>query len=110
MFNVLSGIAMGIIVFAITIGVGTVILSRFGGSLATCTTTACGAAGVYNYTTDACSNATAACGDPSDTGWSITNSLRTDLGTSGLAGWTAAIIALVVGLMFIASLSGKRKY
>lgn len=110
MFNVLTGLAMGIVIFAITIGVGVVVLTRFGGSVAECGTAACGTDGVFNYSTSACSNATAACGAPSDSGWTTTSSLITDLGTGGLAGWTGAIIALAVGLLFIGALMGKRKY
>jgi len=79
MFNVLTGLAMGIVIFAITIGVGVVVLDKFGNAVA----------GDANTTVQA---------------------LITDLGTGGLAGWTAAIIALAVGLMFIASLAGKRRY
>ena len=79
MFNVLTGLAMGIVIFAITIGVGTVVLSKFGDSVG----------GEANTTVQA---------------------LISDLGTSGLAGWTAAIIALAVGLLFIGALMGKNKY
>jgi len=78
-FNVLTGLAMGIVIFAITIGVGSVVLSKFGDSVG---------------------------GDANTT----VQSLITDLGTSGLAGWTGAIIALAVGLLFIGALMGKRKY
>jgi len=77
MFNVLTGLAMGIVIFAITIGVGTVVLQKFGNSVG----------GTANTTTTA---------------------LQGELGTSGLAGWTAAIIALAVGLLFIGALMGKR--
>jgi len=79
MFNVLTGLALGIVIFAITIGVGVVVLDEFGDSVG----------GEANTTVQ---------------------SLITDMGTSGLAGWTAAIIALAVGLMFIGALMGKRKY
>ena len=79
MFNVLTGLAMGIVIFAITIGVGVVVLTKFGYSVG----------GGANTTVQ---------------------SLITDLGTSGLAGWTGAIIALAVGLLFIGALIGKSKY
>lgn len=77
MFNILTGLAMGIVIFAITIGVGTVVLQKFGDSVG----------GTANTTVQA---------------------LNTDLGTSGLAGWTGAIIALAVGLLFIGALMGKK--
>ena len=80
MFNALTGLAMGIVVFAITIGVGVVVLGKFGNSVG----------GEANTTVIA---------------------LQTELGTSGLAGWTAAIVALAVGLLFIGALmGGKRNY
>lgn len=79
MFDKLSGLAMGIVVFAIIIGVGVVVLTRFGNSVG----------GSANTTVVA---------------------LISDLGTSGLAGWTAAIIALAVGLLFIGALMGKKRY
>jgi len=77
MFNVLTGLALGIVIFAITIGVGVVVLQEFGDAVG----------GSANTTTSA---------------------LQTELGTSGLAGWTAAIIALSVGLLFIGALMGKK--
>ena len=79
MFNNLTALAMGIVIFAITIGVGVVVLDKFGNSIG---------------------------GDGNTT----VQSLVTQLGSSGLAGWTAAIIALAVGLLFITALMGKRKY
>ena len=78
MFNVLTGLAMGIVIFAITIGVGTVVLQKFGDSVG----------GTANTTVA---------------------SLQSDLGTSGLAGWTGAIIALAVGLLFIGALMGRKQ-
>ena len=81
MFNNLAGLAMGIVIFAITIGVGVTVLSKFGNSVG----------GTANTTM---------------------TSLISDLGTSGLAGWASAIIALAVGLLFITALAGgrSRKY
>jgi len=78
MFNVLTGLAMGVVIFAITIGVGVVVLSKFGNSVG----------GSANTTVQ---------------------SLITELGTGGLAGWTAAIVALAVGLLFIGALMGKKQ-
>ena len=77
MFNILTGLAMGIVIFAITIGVGVVVLQKFGDSVG----------GTANTTVVA---------------------LQGELGTSGLAGWTAAIVALAVGLLFIGALMGKK--
>jgi len=112
MFNVLTGLAMGIVIFAITIGVGTVVLTKFGGSIAECPAVG---ESVYewNATANQCINTSDESDgayDPTNAGWASTDSLITELGTTGLAGWTAAIIALAVGLIFIGALMGKRKY
>lgn len=70
MFNDLTGLGYGLVVFAIIIGVGSVILFNFG-------------------------NATG--GDANTT----VQYLLGQLGQNGLAGWTPAIIAISVGLLFL---------
>jgi len=97
MFNNLSGLGYGIITFSIIIGIGTVVLTKFGGAIAEC------ASGfTYNSTLDQCSNGTTAFDtNPTNAEWVNTNYLNTQLGQSGLAGWTPAIIALVVGMLFL---------
>ena len=70
MFNNLSNLGYGIITFAIIIGVGVIVLQRFGESVG---------------------------GDANTT----VSYLNTQLGQSGLAGWTPAIIALSVGMLFL---------
>ena len=78
MFNALTALGWGVVTFAITIGVGVTVLTKFGNAVG----------GTANTTVQY---------------------LNTQLGTSGLAGWTAAIIALAVGLLFIGALMGKRQ-
>jgi len=70
MFNNLSALGYGLVTFAIIIGVGTIVLTKFGDSVG----------GTANTTVQY---------------------LNTQLGTSGLAGWTPAIIALSVGMLFL---------
>lgn len=70
MFNDLTGLGYGLVVFAIIIGVGSVVLFNFG-------------------------NAT---GGTANTNVQY---LLGQLGQSGLAGWTPAIIAISVGLLFL---------
>ena len=70
-FDTLTGLGYGIITFAIVIGIGLVVLSKFG--------TAVGA------------------GEAND---SITYMMG-EIGEDGLASWTPAIIALVVGMLFL---------
>jgi hypothetical protein len=77
MFNALTALGWGVVTFAIIIGVGTVVLERFGNAVG----------GTANTTVQY---------------------LNTQLGTSGLAGWTPAIIAFAVGMLFLgAFLVGK---
>ena len=70
MFDNLSSLGYGLVTFAIIIGVGTVVLTKFGDSVG----------GTANTTV---------------------SYLNTQLGSSGLAGWTPAIIALSVGMLFL---------
>jgi len=81
MFDNLSNLGYGLVTFAIIIGVGTVVLTKFGDSVG----------GTANVTVDY---------------------LNTQLGTTGLAGWTPAIIALAVGMLFLGVflVKGGRKY
>jgi len=98
MFDKLSTLGYGLVTFAIIIGVGTIVLTKFGGSLAEC------ASGFeFNTTQNYCQNATnfSEYTDPTTTAWVNTNYLAGQLGTSGLAGWTPAIIALSVGMLFL---------
>jgi len=105
MFNILTGLAMGIVIFAITIGVGVVVLQKFADANASCAS-----AYTYNATLQKCVNATQEDPtDPANAGWTTVNSLKGEMGTSGLAGWTAAIVALAVGLLFIGALMGRKE-
>ena len=117
MFDNLQALGLGLITFAITIGVGTVILFEFGAGLATCPADLNASAPyTYNKSIDACQadwvhNTTRA--DPISQGWITTDYMSGQLGTSGLAGWTPAIIALAVGLLFLGALfvgfGGKKR-
>jgi hypothetical protein len=99
MFNDLTALGYGLVVFAIIIGVGSVVMYNFGGSV--------GCVSPYptwNASNNWCvdvggnqSNHTT----PSTTAYTNTNYLLGQLGQSGLAGWTPAIIAISVGLLFL---------
>lgn len=78
MFNELTDVGYGIVVFAILIGVGSVVLYNFG----------------------------------SATGGTANTNVQYvlgQLGTSGLAGWVPAIIAITIGLLFLGAFMGKGK-
>jgi len=70
MFNDLQNLGYGLVVFAIIIGVGSVVLFNFGNATG----------GVANTNVQY---------------------LLTQLGSGGLAGWTPAIIAISVGILFL---------
>ena len=70
MFDKLTALGYGIVVFAIIIGVGSIVLTNFGNATG----------GTANTTVQY---------------------LLTQLGTTGLAGWTPAVIAVSVGLLFL---------
>jgi len=70
MFENLTGLGYGIIVFAILIGVGSIVLFNFGNA----------SGGTANANVQY---------------------MLGQLGQSGLAGWTPAIIAISVGLLFL---------
>jgi len=82
MFDQLTALGYGIVVFAIVIGIGSIVLQNFGNA----------AGGTANTTT---------------------TYLLGQLGTTGLAGWTPAIIAIAVGLLFLGAFmigkGGKRR-
>ena len=70
MFDKLQALGIGIISFAIIIGVGSIVLQEFGNAVG----------GTANTTV---------------------SYLNTELGTGGLAGWTPAIVAISVGMLFL---------
>lgn len=79
MFDNLVPVAIALITFALIIGVGQIVLQNFGNAVG----------GTANTTV---------------------NTLQGYLGTSsgGLVTWTTAIIALVIGVLFIAAIMGLR--
>jgi len=80
MVQILTGLALGIVIFAVTIGVGLVVLGKFGDAVG----------GTANTT--------------------IQTLMGDTNGLGALVTWVGAIIALVVGLVFIGMLMGKKKY
>lgn len=110
MFGDLQALGLGLVVFAIIIGVGSVVLYNFGG------TVGCGNSlyPTFNGTANKCQATNGSQIDPAGTAYSNTNYLLGQLGQSGLAGWTPAIIAISVGLLFLGAFllrrGGKRQY
>ena len=104
MMNALIALGMGIVIFALIVGVGVVILTNFGNAVAQCAT-----AYTFNTTQQKCVNATN--GNPTaptNSAFSSTSTMQGYL-TSNLITWIPAIIALGVGLLFIGSLMGKKQ-
>ena len=82
MFDNLTGLGIGLVTFALVIGIGIVMLTRFGDSVG-------------------------------GTAQTDVNYLAGQLGQSGLAGWTPAIIAFSVGMLFLGAFligKGGRRY
>jgi len=115
MFGELSDLGYGIIVFAIIIGVGTILLQKFT-SATGCGTGTNGETLTFNESATssatACYNVTGNTFATNGAG-SATFYLRSQLGSSGLAGWVPAIIAFAVGMLFLGAFminKGNRKY
>lgn len=101
MFMQLTDLGYGLVVFGIIIGVGTVVLYNFGSATANCRT---------GFTYNGNSSTGGLCYNNTDTSATTfnpstatvnSNYLQTQLGQTGLAGWTPAIIAISVGLLFL---------
>jgi len=120
MFNNLQNLGWGLVGFALIVGMGSVMLHNFGGAVADCKIVY-GNTTVYNTTTDTCQflndgvtqNGSGV--NPPSAGWTNTNYLLTQLGSSGLAGWTPAIIAISVGMLIFGAFligggAGGRRY
>jgi hypothetical protein len=102
MFNQLTALGVGVVVFALVIGVGIIVLQQFSVATAGCATSY-----TYNTTNQLCqSDANISVTANPSTAAQYTNTLNGYMGTSsgGLASWTPAVIALAVGLLFIGSL------
>ena len=114
MFDELTGLGYGLVVFAIIIGVGTIVLYNFSSATANCGT---------GLTFDGNGSTGGLCYNDTDTSTGAynpstsaqnTNYLLGQLGTSGLSSWVPAIIAISVGLLFLGAFmvnsSGKGRY
>ena len=102
MMNALISLGLGIVIFALIVGVGVVVIQNFGDSVASCGTFE------YNVSAQTCQNATnlSETADPTNTGWTTNQTLIGYL-SSNLITWVPAIIALGVGLLFIGALMNK---
>ena len=110
-FDTLTGLGYGIITFAIVIGIGLVIMNGFAKAVAECPTGyTYNSNGTYQFTTNTCclSNGTdnVACTGGLNTTTASEGSqtsvyMMGQLGEDGLASWTPAIVALVVGMLFL---------
>ena len=110
------------------VGMGSVILHRFGGAVAGCEGNWSGYVDgvtdgndtVWNSSTNTCQllddgiTQNGSGYTPAGTGWVNTDYLLTELGSTGLAGWTPAIVAISVGMLifgaFLAGGGTGRKY
>jgi hypothetical protein len=95
MFNNVVSLGYGLVVFGIVLGVGSIVLYNFAGTQAQCTT-----GFSWNGTSGKCWNGTDTA-TPGGTSYTNVNYMLTQLGTAGLAGWTPAVIAISVGMLFL---------
>lgn len=109
MFDQLSGLAYGLIIFAIIIAVGTILLYNFSAI------GACDEFGAAHSTFSVGTCVNSSGGDPKTPtrdSYVTVNYLQSKLGSTsgGLASWTGAIIAIAVGLLFLGAfmLKGKK--
>ena len=105
MMNALIALGLGIVIFALVVGVGIVVLTNFGGTVAQCGNSV--GVGTYNLANDTCYNSSGAGTTPTGNGWT-TNHTVTGYLTSNLVTWIPAIIALGVGLLFIGALMNRK--
>jgi len=113
MFDGLTSLGYGVIAFAVIVVIGLIIVLKLGDSVASC---AHGFTyyGINGTSSQICCNNTAVncVGVNSSTNYgSATTSavyFGSQLGTAGLAGWTGAIIAFAIGIMFLGYFVAKR--
>ena len=111
MFTQLTSLGWGIVTFSIIVGVGALVITKLGDSVASCNSSV----GMhYNSTARTCylTNGTPA-SDPLNSGWSNLNYMNTQLGsTSGLASYVPLIIIIAIAGLLLGGFlvqGGKRK-
>ena len=106
--NVLQAIGYGIVGFAVIIVIGIVVITKLGDSVATCPAVN----ETYNITDRHCwdllNGTKYQSGTPTDGGYVSGVYLSGQLGSSGLAGWIPAVIAVMIGGLFLAYFGGKK--
>jgi hypothetical protein len=104
MVSQLQVIAIGIVGLIILVGISLVVLTKLSDSNAVC------ASGFTFITANqTCSNGTISVDtDPTNAGWVSIQYGVTQLGSTGLLSWLPAIIALLVGVFFLAYFAGGR--
>ena len=115
MFDQLTALGYGIVTFAIIIGVGVMVVLKFGQSVLD----ACPTGWTVNTTNmDNCYNSsnyaqTDLARTDSSGGDALMVTMEGYMGSGGLAGWTPAVIALAVGMLFLGAFligRGGRSY
>ena len=106
MMDVLQGIGYGIVAFAILVVVGLVVLTKLADGVAECATD-----WSYNSTSRVCYEVanTSNTAEPTNSAWTTSGYLGTQLGSTGLSGWIPAIIAVAVGALFLSYFMGRKR-
>jgi len=110
MFSNLQELGIGVIGFALIVGVGLIILVGMEGGIGNCPSVD-GNTTSWNMTLGKCNfdNGNGSVLDAEGVGAVNLRAMQDELGSDGLAGWTPAVIALVVGLMFLGAFVFKGK-
>jgi hypothetical protein len=101
----LTAIGWGLTMFAIIVGLGLVVLTKLGSTVA-----ACGTGYTFNTFNNTCQNASGYSVDPANTAWTTVNYVATQMGSTGLAGWIPVIIVVLIAGLVLALLGGKKNY
>jgi hypothetical protein len=101
----LTGVAYGIVGLVMIVGIGIVVLQKIGDSVVTCAA----AFPTWNATTQLCQNASGSTTAGAGTAYTGISYGVTQLGSTGLLSWLPAVIALIIGVFFLAYFAGKKK-
>ena len=117
MVSQLQVITFSIITLVIIAGIGLVVISNLQKSVATCPTgwnlnNSNGSTLGYTQSIDTCVNDTGDYSnttDPGQASWGALDYGATQLGSTGLLSWLPAVIALIIGVFFLAYFAGGKK-
>lgn len=103
MVNNITAIAFAIIGLVILVGIGITVADKLQ------TNVACSTGFTYNATDTSCINSSGTTGFATSTASTGIRYGITQLGSTGLLSWLPAVIALLIGVFFLAYFAGRQK-